>query len=127
LAEVSVANTAAVNAANAVAAKNATDLSASVYTAQTQTYRDLLEQSWKTGEAVKDRAVEIAKATLTSNATVTASSNTATAASTAAIGGAAVKVLSSDKAWTAAEKAWDSVTSWFKSDTSTVSESNADD
>lgn len=119
LAEVSVANTAATNASNAVNAKNATDLSASVYAQQSQTYRDLLEQSWKTGESAKDRATEIVKATLTSNATVTASSNTATAASTAAIGGAAVKLLSNDKAWTAAEKAWDTVTSWFTTSSAT--------
>jgi hypothetical protein len=124
LAEVSVANTAAVNAANAVAAKNATDLSASVYTAQTQTYRDLLEQSWKTGEAVKDRATEIVKSTLVANASVTAASNTANGTATATIGGAAVKLLSSDKVWTVAERMWNSL---IKSDTSTVSESNADD
>jgi translation initiation factor 1 (eIF-1/SUI1) len=110
LAEVSVANTAATNAANAVNAKNATDLAASTYAQQSQTYRDLLEQSWKTGEAVKDRATEIVKATLTSNATVTASSNTAKAASTAAIGGAVVKVLESDKVWTAVSDAWDKLT-----------------
>ena len=55
LADVSTANTAAVNAANAVNAKNATELSASVYAQQSQTYRDLLSYSWKTGESAKDR------------------------------------------------------------------------
>ena len=55
LADVSTANTAAVNAANAINAKNATELSASVYAQQSQTYRDLLSYSWKTGESAKDR------------------------------------------------------------------------
>jgi hypothetical protein len=64
LAEVSTANTAAVNAANAVNAKNATDLSASQYAQQSQTYRDLLEMSWKTGESGKDRIANLAIASV---------------------------------------------------------------
>jgi hypothetical protein len=64
LAEVSTANTAAVNAANAVDAKNATDLSASQYAQQSQTYRDLLEMSWKTGESGKDRIANLAIASI---------------------------------------------------------------
>jgi hypothetical protein len=64
LAEVSTANTAAINAANAVNAKNATDLSASAYAQQSQTYRDLLEMSWKTGESSKDRTVNLAIASV---------------------------------------------------------------
>jgi hypothetical protein len=64
LAEVSTANTAAVNAANAVNAKNATDLSASQYAQQSQTYRDLLEMSWKTGESGKDRIANLAIASI---------------------------------------------------------------
>jgi hypothetical protein len=89
LAEVSVANTAAANAAAAVNAKNATDLTAAQYAQQSQTYRDLLEMSWKTGESAKDRATQIATATLTSSATTTAattSSNTAAIASIAKAG-----------------------------------------
>jgi hypothetical protein len=62
---VSTANTASVNAANAVNAKNATDLSASAYAQQSQTYRDLLEMSWKTGESGKDRMTNIAIASMT--------------------------------------------------------------
>jgi hypothetical protein len=64
LAEVSVANTAAVNAANAVNAKNATDLSAAAYAQQSQTYRDLLSYSWKTGESDKDRITNLAIASI---------------------------------------------------------------
>ncbi len=64
LAEVSVANTAAVNAANAVNAKNATELSASVYAQQSQTYRDLLSYSWKTGENDKERITNLAIASI---------------------------------------------------------------
>ncbi len=64
LADVSTANTAAVNAANAVNAKNATDLSASAYAQQSQTYRDLLSYSWKTGESTKDRFTNLAIASV---------------------------------------------------------------
>ena len=64
LADVSTANTAAVNAANAVTAKNATELSASTYAQQSQTYRDLLSYSWKTGESDKDRISNLAVASI---------------------------------------------------------------
>lgn len=90
LADISTANTAAVNAANAVNAKNATDLSAAAYAQQSQTYRDLLEMSWKTGESEKDRATQIAAATLTSNASANAAKTTADASNIAAIAKAGV-------------------------------------
>ena len=93
LAEVSVANTAAVNAANAVNAKNATDLSAAKYAQESQTYRDLLEMSWKTGESEKDRATQIAAATLTSSASVNAARVTSSNDALAAIATAGVTVL----------------------------------
>jgi hypothetical protein len=64
LADVSTANTAATNAAYAVNAKNATDLSASAYAQQSQTYRDLLEMSFKTGESTKDRITNLAIASI---------------------------------------------------------------
>lgn len=64
LADISTANTAAVNAANAVNAKNATDLSASAYAQQSQTYRDMLSYSWKTGESAKDRVSNLAIASI---------------------------------------------------------------
>lgn len=64
LADISTANTAAINAANAVNAKNATELSASAYAQQSQTYRDLLEMSWKSGESEKDRITNIAIASV---------------------------------------------------------------
>jgi hypothetical protein len=90
LAEVSTANTAAANAAAAVNAKNATDLTAAKYAQESQTYRDLLEMSWKTGESEKDRAVQIATATLTSSASTTAAKTSSDAASIAAIAKAGV-------------------------------------
>lgn len=101
LADVSTANTAATNAANAVNAKNATDLAASTYAQQSQTYRDTLEMSWKTGEQEKDRITNIAVATITKNAAVAAAGVTADAASSAALGTLAVNVV----------KNWDSVKS----------------
>jgi hypothetical protein len=120
LAEVSTANTAAINAANAVNAKNATDLSAAAYAQQSQTYRDLLEQSWKTGESTKDRITEIAKSTLVSNASTTAAKTTASTNAIATIGGAALKLASNDKVWnavtTGAGNAWDALTGAFSSE-----------
>ena len=102
LAEISTANTAAVNAANAVNAKNATDLSAAVYAQQSQTYRDLLEMSWKTGESEKDRATQIAAATLTSSASTNAAKTTADASNIAAIAKAGVTLaVNYDKVKTA--------------------------
>ena len=72
LADVSTANTREANAINAVNAKNATDLSASTYSQQSQTYRDLLELSYKAGENDKDRLTQLATATISANASKTA-------------------------------------------------------
>ena len=72
VADISTANTREVNAANAVNAKLATDMSASTYAQQSQTYRDLLEMSYKAGENDKDRLTQIATATITANASKTA-------------------------------------------------------
>ena len=110
LADVSTANTAAINATNAVNAKTYTDLSAANYAQVSQTYRDLLEMSWKTGESEKDRVMEIAKATMTSNASITAAEETATANGYSAIGAAALTALGSDQAWTLLGKGWDALT-----------------
>jgi hypothetical protein len=93
LAEVSTANTAAVNAANAVNAKNATDLSAAAYAQQSQTYRDLLEMSWKTGESEKDRATQIAAATLTSSSSVNAARITSSNDALSAIAKAGITLV----------------------------------
>jgi hypothetical protein len=93
LAEVSTANTAATNAALAVNAKNATDLSAAQYAQQSQTYRDLLEMSWKTGESEKDRTTQIVAATLTSSASVNAAKTTSDSAALASIAKTGVTVL----------------------------------
>lgn len=102
LADISVANTAATNAANAVNAKNATDLAASQYAQQSQTYRDLLEMSWKTGEQEKDRVTNIAVASITKSAAATAAQITADSASSAAWGNLAFKTVTN----------WDSVKSF---------------
>jgi hypothetical protein len=64
LADISTANTAAKNAANAVNAKNATDLASAKYAQLSQTYRDLLSYSWKTGESEKDRIANMAIAAI---------------------------------------------------------------
>ena len=110
LADVSTANTAAINAANAVNAKNYTDLSAASYAQVSQTYRDLLEMSWKTGESEKDRVMEIAKATMVSNASIDAAKTTASSAASGNIGAAALKALENDKVWNLLGTTWDFVT-----------------
>jgi ribosomal protein S11 len=91
LADVSTANTAAVNAANAVNAKNATDLSSVEYAATSQTYRDLLTMSYKSGENELDRATDIVKATISANATTSAASTSATGSAIALAGAALIK------------------------------------
>ena len=93
IAEISTANTAATNAANAINAKNATDLSAAAYAQQSQTYRDLLEMSWKTGESEKDRATSIVAATLSANASTNAATTTANSAALANIAKAGITLL----------------------------------
>jgi hypothetical protein len=95
IADISTANTAAINAAYAVNAKNATDLSAAAYAQQSQTYRDLLEMSWKTGESEKDRIKDIAVATISKDA----KEIEADAKSSASWGNLAYKVVSN----------WDSI------------------
>lgn len=68
LADVSTENTAAINAANAVNAKNATDLSASQYAQQSQTYRDMLTQSFQVGENYKNRIRDLTVASIQKDA-----------------------------------------------------------
>jgi hypothetical protein len=86
LADISTANTKEVNVANAVNAKNVTDLSASTYSQQMQTYRDLLELSYKAGENDKDRLTQIAVSTITANASKTAAEIKANAESASSWG-----------------------------------------
>jgi hypothetical protein len=97
LSDVSVANTAAVNAASAVNAKSATELSATQYAQQSQTYRDTLEMSFKTGENEKDRAKDLAVAIITKNAAVAAAEATADGASAASWGRLAYEILKDDR------------------------------
>lgn len=86
LADISTANTAATNAALAVASKNATDLASVVYAQESQTFRDKLELSWKSGENMMDRATNIATATITGNASATAANIKASSDASVAIG-----------------------------------------
>jgi hypothetical protein len=94
LAEISTANTAAANAAAAVNAKNATDLSSSSYAQQSQTYRDLLEMSWKTGENELERANSVTIATITGSASTNAARTTADANAISNIAKVGVSLLS---------------------------------
>jgi DNA-binding transcriptional regulator YiaG len=93
LAEISTANTAAANAAAAVNAKNATDLSSSSYAQQSQTYRDLLEMSWKTGENELERANSVTIATITGSASTNAARTTADRDAIAKIASTGVSLL----------------------------------
>ena len=96
LADISTANTRETNAANAVNAKNATDQSSAVYSQQMQTYRDLLELSYKAGENDKDRLTQIATATITANASKSAAEIKANADSASSWGRLAFDIY---KAW----------------------------
>jgi hypothetical protein len=95
LADISVANTAAENTANAVNAKNATDMDASVYAQQSTTYRDLLEMSYKSGEYAQDRIMEIAKASIAASTTLTSANIKADSDSWGALGDLAGKFATS--------------------------------
>jgi hypothetical protein len=103
LADISTANTAAINAAYAINAKNSTELSAAAYAQQSQTYRDLLEMSWKTGEQEKDRVTNIAIASINKNAATSAANIKADAESSASWGKLAFEVV----------KNWDTVKDFF--------------
>lgn len=93
LADVSTANTAAINAANAVNAKNATDLTSAAYAQQSQTYRDLLSYSFKSGENEKDRITQVAVASINKSAATSAAETAADATSSAAWGRLAYEVI----------------------------------
>jgi len=93
LADISTANTRETNAIAAVNAKNATDLSASTYAQLSQTYRDQLEQTWKTTDNANERATKISVQTLQSNATEKAAQFNADAAFSAAIGQLSISLM----------------------------------
>jgi hypothetical protein len=117
LADVSMANTRETNAMAAVNAKNATDLSASTYAQLSQTFRDQLETTWKTAENVKDRANDIAKVTLTTEATKYAGDAAADAAYYAALGSLSASLLNSaggsKVVSSLLDKGIDTVLGWF--------------
>jgi hypothetical protein len=93
LADISMANTRETNAMAAVNAKNYTDLQASTYAQLSQTYRDQIEQSWKTTDNANDRANKIAVTTLTANAQTKAAEFNADAAFSAAIGQLSISLM----------------------------------
>jgi hypothetical protein len=76
-----------------VNAKNATELSGVAYTQLSQTYRDKLEMSWKTGEAELTRLMELARSTIQANASGNAATITANANANTSIGNFLVKGL----------------------------------
>ena len=94
LADISTANTREVNAMAAVNAKNATDLSASTYAQLSQTYRDKIEQAWKTADNDATRANEITKANINSSASKYTADSTADGAFYSSMGQLAVALLS---------------------------------
>jgi len=93
LADISMANTRETNAMAAVNAKNYTDLQASTYAQLSQTYRDQIEQTWKTTDNANERANKISVQTLQSNATEKAAQFNADAAFSAAIGQLSISIL----------------------------------
>lgn len=95
LADISTANTRETNAANAVNAKNATDMASATYAQKMQTYRDLLEMSFKSGENDKDRITQIATTTITSNASKTAAEIKAAGENASAWGAFVLKAFTS--------------------------------
>ncbi len=94
LADISTANTREVNAMAAVNAKNATDLSASTYAQLSQTYRDKIEQAWKTADNDATRANEITKANITSSMSKYTADSAADGAFYSSMGQLAVALLS---------------------------------
>jgi hypothetical protein len=113
LADVSTANTRETNAMAAVNAKNATDLSASTYAQLSQTYRDQLETTWKTSDNAAMRANEIAKVTLTTEATKYAGDAAADAAYYAALGSLSAALLTSSGGSKIAESLGTKISNWL--------------
>jgi hypothetical protein len=112
LADISMSNTREQNAIAQVNAKNATDMSATVFTQKTQTYRDQMELAYKRSDDNADRANEIIKQVIVSNASIYSANQTADAAFYGAIGNALTKMATGSggvtgliddfkKAWTA--------------------------
>lgn len=92
LADISMSNTREKNAIAQVNAKNATDMSATVFTQKTQTYRDQMELAYKRSDDNADRANEIIKQVIVSNAQIYSANQTADAAFYGAIGNALTKM-----------------------------------
>lgn len=92
LADISMSNTKEKNAIASINAKNATDMAATVYTQKTQTYRDQLELAYKKSDDNADRANEIIKQVITSNASIYTANKNADAAFYKAIGDALTKM-----------------------------------
>lgn len=66
--DISTANTTAINSANYLNAQNVQQMTLAEYNNETQLYRDQIQQAWDSYEKAEDRIVELAKATVTANA-----------------------------------------------------------
>jgi len=118
LADISMSNTREQNAIAQVNAKNATDMSATVFTQKTQTYRDQIELAYKRSDDNADRANEIIKQVIVSNAQIYSANQTADAAFYGAIGNALTKMATGSGGVTGLIKdfkeAWTAVKGLFK-------------
>lgn len=114
LADISMSNTREKNAIAQVNAKNATDMSATVFTQKTQTYRDQMELAYKRSDDNADRANEIIKQVIVSNAAIYSANQTADAAFYGAIGNALTKMATGSGGVTGLitdfKNAWNAIT-----------------
>lgn len=66
--DISTANTTAINSANYLNAQNVQQMTLAEYNNETQLYRDQIQQAWDSYEKAEDRIIDLAKATVTANA-----------------------------------------------------------
>jgi hypothetical protein len=67
--DISTANTTAINSANYLNAQNTQQMTLAEYNNETQLYRDQIQQAWDSYEKAEDRIIDLAKTTITANAT----------------------------------------------------------
>jgi hypothetical protein len=92
--EISTANTAATNRANEFNATKAQEITMVEYNNLWQQYRDEIEYSWKSAESKAERAAQMARQEVSSNATILAATMAKDAELTATIGKSAATILS---------------------------------
>ena len=118
--EISTANTAAINRANEFNATKAMEVTMVEYNNIWQQYRDEIEYSWKSAESAAERAAQMARQEVSSNATILAATMAKDAELTATIGKSAASILSGTSIGADAFKAlvgagtsaWDTVSGW---------------